>query len=125
MAGTITITEETYGKNNLKLILYDWLSDASGDASATASTEAYNGVIEKVVCEPDGGGTAPSDLYDVTVTDANSLDVLTGQGVDCPDAANLVITGGLLPAVNDKLSLTVTNGGNAKGGKVYVYVNPR
>lgn len=120
MAGTITVTEEVI--KNVTKLTYDWLTDASGDASITATSKAYSGVILKVVAVPDSGGTAPSDLYDITLTDGASLDVLTGQGTDCPSGSNLVIVDDLLPVANDTLSLTVANGGNAKGGIVYVYI---
>ncbi len=118
MAGTITAVESRQG--SVDQIVFSWLSDASGDGTATATTYSYSGDLLKVVCEP--GATTPSDLYDVTLSDDNDLDLLAGQGVDCPDAANLVITGGMLPITNSTISLTIAGGGNAKIGKVYIYI---
>lgn len=118
MAGTITVAETTH--RSIKEIVFSWLSHTDGVASATATTNSYSGVIEKVVCEP--GATTPSDLYDVTLSDADSLDLLAGQGVDCPNGANLVVTGGMIPVVESTISLTIAGGGSAKNGKVYIYL---
>jgi len=118
MAGTITAVESRVG--SVKQIVFSWLSDASGDGTATATTYSYSGDLIKVVCVP--GATTPSDLYDVTLSDDNSLDLLAGQGADCPNGSNLVITGGFLPVTQSVISLTIANGGNAKIGTVYVYI---
>ena len=118
MAGTITAIETRH--RSVQEIIFSWLSDASGDGTATATTYAYSGDILKVVCVP--GATTPDDNYDVTLTDADSIDLLAGQGVDCPNGANLVITGGMIPVVESAISLTIAGGGNAKIGTVHVYV---
>jgi len=120
MAGTITTSEELFG--TIKKIAYDWLTDASGDASATATTASFSGQILRVECVPDSGGTAPSDQYDITLTTADSIDVLYGQGANLSNASTVVIVSDLGVIANDTLSLTVANGGNAKGGTVYVYL---
>jgi len=118
MAGTITVIETTH--RTVKEIVFSWLSHTTGVATATATTESYSGVIEKVVCVP--GATTPSDLYDVTLSDADSLDLLAGQGADCPNGSNLVITGGFLPVVESTISLAIAGGGSAKNGTVYIYL---
>jgi len=118
MAGTITSTVEKFG--SVRLVEFSWLTDASGDGTATATTEVLNGDILKVLCIP--GATTPSDLYDITLADADTYDLLAGQGTDCPNGSNLLITGGLLPVANSTISLTVANGGNAKTGAVRIYL---
>ena len=120
MAGTITAAETTH--RSIKEIVFSWLSDASGDGTATATTGIYTGDLIKVVIVPGTSGEEPDDLYDVTLADADSLDLLAGQGVDCPNTANLVITGGMLPIVESTISLTIAGGGNADTGKVYIYL---
>ena len=122
MAGTVTVTENA-PINGVTRIQFDWLSDASGDATKTTSN-AHSGHVMWAVLEPDSGGTQPTALYDVTVTDSDGYDVLNGGGANCSNAANVY------KAAEDKLgmvysstlSLTVAAAGNAKGGKVTLFI---
>ena len=79
MAGTVTVSEETHG--TIKKLAWAWTSDASGDVSGTATTNAYSGSIERLVTVPDGVD-APTADYDVTLLDQDSTDVLIGAGID-------------------------------------------
>lgn len=122
--GTNTIVYDEVG--TIQVIEMDWLSDASGDVSGTYTVKA-NGIIEKVLFISDTGGTAPTDLYDVTLLDENSDDVLEGGGANIaiastPEAKVPVIGTYFKVAVNGKLQLVVANAGNAKGGEVHVYI---
>jgi hypothetical protein len=118
MAGTVTTTEEVYGPVNK--ITFDWLSDASGDATAT-TTGGHNGELIRAVFVPDTSTTAPSDQYDVTLSDGQSVDLLAGQGVNLSNVNTVVVVDDLIPLAGNKLTLTVANAGNAKGGVVYLY----
>ena len=118
MAGTITASETTIG--SVRQIVFSWLTDGSGDATATATGKEYSGDLIKVLYVP--GTTTPSNLYDITLTDGDSYDLLAGQGTDCPNGSTLVITGGLLPVATSAISLTVANGGAIKTGKVVIYL---
>jgi hypothetical protein len=121
MAGTITVVEETFGIP--QKVTFDWLSHTDGTATITATTNYYTGELLKVLIVPDPVTTVPSDNYSVTLSDSDSYDLLCGQGTACcPTAANLVLTGGLLPITNSKLSLTIAGAGSEKGGKVQVYI---
>ena len=127
MAGTLVTTySET---RTVKKVVLDWLSDASGDC--TGNTVALSGQILRVVFVPDSGGTAPTNLYDVVLNDADSLDVLAGLGANLSNTTSTqvvpVVTNGtagnMAPmAVDGILSLAVSNGGNAKGGQVILYM---
>ncbi len=123
MAGTTTPVEELVG--NVKKIIWAWTCDASGNVNGTGgqTANAYNGAIERLVTVPAGGGSAPSDNYDVTILDEDSTDVLLGAGVD-RDTANTeqVARASLGVVANDKLTLNIANAGNAKGGTVYLYL---
>ncbi len=123
--GTVSITEETYG--SVKKVLFDWTSvDGGGDAGKArkTTTEVYNGVLERAVFVPDSGGTQPTNLYDVTVEDEDGYDVLIGQGADLDNtgAVSKAHSNGLGAVANDKLTVSVTNAGNAKGGAVILYL---
>lgn len=128
MAGTVTITDQKH--KSIRRIELDWLSDASGDVSGT-DTDTVTGQILRVVFIPDSGGTQPTNLYDVVLNDADSLDVLAALGANLSNTTSTqvvpVVTNGtagnMAPMVVDSvLSLVVSNAGNAKGGKVILYV---
>ena len=119
MAGTVTVAETRH--TSVKQIIWDWLSAAGGNADQ-ATTYTYDGALISVTFEPDSGGTQPTDNYDITITDANSVDVLAGNGANLSNAASVLKTtaDGLGAVVASALTLNVTNAGNAKGGKVYL-----
>tara|TARA_Y100000310_G_scaffold317685_1_gene370830 strand:+ start:12806 stop:13168 length:363 start_codon:yes stop_codon:yes gene_type:complete len=119
MAGTATYTERDYG--TVKLLKCAWVSDASGDVSGTASSIVYDGKLLAVTTDP--SATAPTDDYDVTVLDDNSMDVLLGAGSD-RDTANTeyLLEANLGAVAKSKLTVTVANAGNAKEGTVYIWI---
>jgi len=118
--GTVTLTEERPG--SMARVIFDWLSNADGKATKTTAI-AFDGKIECAAFIPDGAPTVPSDLYDVTVSDESGVDVLCGAGIDKSNAATQVTAAASLGAVaSDKLTLSVTNAGVAKGGQVILYI---
>ena len=121
MAGTVTLTEITHTQP--KKITFTWTSSAGGAADG-ATSGTYSGEIIRAVQVPDSGGTQPTDLYDVVLTDADGADVLHGLGANLSNAAatNKAAKDGLGAVVNSVLTLAVTNAGNAKGGKTIVYL---
>ena len=118
MAGTVVTTEQTLG--SVKLVKFAWTSSAGGAADATTS-KVFDGDVALLATDP--GATAPADNYDVVVNDANGIDVLAGGGADRDTANTEFVQGTSLGMVaNSKLTLAVTNAGNAKEGTVYVYI---
>ena len=123
---------------HVRKILIDWTSDDS-DGTVTATTEKIVGVLLKVQTDP--GVTAPSDNYDIVITDTESVDVLSGlggSGGSSPslanrDTANTEVVHlwaenaatdsvpGTQPYVCDKLAVAVTNAGNSKQGQIIIY----
>jgi len=124
MAGTVTTTEETIGR--ISKVKFVWTSSAGGAADAT-TTGYYTGSIIRVVQIPDGGGTQPTNAYDIVVNDNDSADVLLGLGANLSNAANTdkVASDKLGVVANSQLTLAVTNAGNAKGGKTILYIQTR
>lgn len=123
MAGTNTITYEEI--STVKAIKMDWLCDASGNVNGTVSVP-INGIIERVLFISDTGGTAPTNLWDCTVDDADSEDILVGLGANIaiastPESKVPVLGTYFKVAVASTLELKVTNAGNAKGGEVHIY----
>lgn len=121
MAGTVTVTERTH--TSVKLIEFDWLSDASGDATAT-TTKAYDGEVLALATDPDASPADPSVDYDVEITDDQGLDILAGAGADrSATAVEYVTDQATLGAVaGSKLNLAVSNAGNATAGVVWVWI---
>jgi len=126
MAGSITVTTTDLGRGVTKYSIA-WVSGAGGDVSGNAFT-VKTGELRQVKFVPDGGGTAPTDLYDVTVTDANGVDILGGTGANLSSTTAAIKipvfgfqTDRLLLETGD-LTPTVAAAGNAKGGTIILYV---
>ena len=137
MAMACTFTrDESIGVGGLpvRVYTYDWVSDvADGDVDDSVQTDLtrISGEILRVVTIP--GSPAPTNGYDVVLTDEDGYDVLAGQaanrssstvqsvapGVPLSDGTTTSV--GPMP-VHSKLTLGVTNAGNSKAGKVKVYV---
>ncbi len=120
MAGMVTtVLELRIG--TVKKITFDWLSDdAAGTATGTTAA-AYDGKIITLITDP--GTAAPTDDYDVTVTDADGHDVLVGAGANRDTANTELVAEALLGAVAvSKLTVNISNAGNAKDGEVILYI---
>lgn len=135
MAGTNTITYQRFESDpfrRIQRVTLDWLSDAAGAVNGTDTTHLA-GELLKVVFIPDGGATAPTALYDITLEDENGLDILAGQGANLSETTASAICPGValkdgtttsvVPVViDDLLELKVTNAGDSKGGTVVLYL---
>ena len=115
----MALTENVQGP--IQQIVWAWTTDASGDVTATTGG-TYSGKLLTVVTVP-SATAAPTADYDLTVTDANSVDVLHGGGIDRATATTEYIQEASLGVVaNSTLTFTVANGGNAKKGTVIVNI---
>ena len=118
-AGTVVVTEETFG--TIKKVTFAWTSTAGGAADAP-TVATFSGKIEALVTIPDAAD-APTALYDVTVTDADGVDVLAGAGANRSATATELVLSSLLGIVaNDLLTVNITNAGAAKKGRVIVHL---
>ena len=120
-AGTVTITEETYG--TIKKIKFSWTSgDGAEDGTASGQTTyAYSGKILGLATDP--GSPAPTALYDITVTDEDGMDVLMGGGADrSATATEYVLSSSLGAVANDKLTINVSAAGTNTKGIAYLYI---
>lgn len=134
MPGTVSFTDQNFtdkASRPVRKFSINWTSDASGDVSGT-QTAYLSGVIARVAFVPGSGGSAPTNLYDVTLLDESGLDVLAGQGANLTTSASAVVPGVPLKDgtttsvhpchIDDKLELRVANAGNAKSGTVILYL---
>lgn len=122
--GTVVITEETF--SYVKKIAFGWTSvDGGGNAGKAVKTteESYSGQIVRLVTVPTGAPNVPSDNYDVAILDEDGVDVLMGAGVDRDETnTEQVLAASLGYVANDRLTLSVSNAGNAKKGTAYLYI---
>ena len=118
----VTITQDSVFYQ-IQKISWDWLSASDGTVSS-AAFGAYMGKIVKAILASDSGGTAPTNLYDVTIEDEDGYDVLSGEGADVTSAATvyLVDPNKCLWVRSNSLTLKVANAGDAKGGVVTLYI---
>jgi hypothetical protein len=143
MAGTSTVTYDdgidgAGFQGGIRKILVDWVSDAS-DGTCVIVTRKIVGELVRGVTDP--GATAPTDNYDIVITDEEGVDVLAAcvaagrladrdtanseQAyffVENVDASPLATS--RHPVVCDKLTITVTNAGNSKLGQLILYYRP-
>lgn len=123
------------GRGRIRTITATWTSDASGDAAAT--TEKINGVLLKGVTDPAAGGSAPTDDYDIALTDSDGANLLQGCADDLADrdtanteTVHFLVSDGTAgiavhPAVNSTVTVTVSNAGNTKSGTLVLYYEVR
>lgn len=126
MAGSITVTTSEAGK--LAKYSIAWTCDAGGAVSAN-TFNVMAGELVQAGYVPNSGGTQPTDLYDVTLTDPNGIDILGGTGANLSNATASVA----VPAVSTyfrrmleagSYTPVVANAGNAKGGTIVLLVRP-
>jgi hypothetical protein len=114
---------------SIRSVVWSWTSSAGGGVSGF-DTKPISGELLRFVTNP--GATAPTDNYDVTLLDADGVDVLGTQGTD-RDTANseqfpplIVGTIGAASyvrpvAVNGPLSLVIAAAGDSKQGTITLY----
>lgn len=127
--GTTTVTVAAIGNGDVVKYTIAWVSDASGNVTAnTAAMDAVRlGYIHQVKYVPDAAGTQPTDLYDVTLVDANAVDLLAGGGANLSNATSTQVMINPAPFYDHTgtLEFKVANGGNAKGGTFIMWLSPR
>jgi hypothetical protein len=127
MAGTLVVTRDprvmpASGKV-VERIVVDWTSDASGNADVSIAN--LYGYLIKVVTDP--GATAPTDDYDITLVDENSVDaaasLLLNRDTANSETVYPTVSGAATPVfLCGTHTFTVANAGNAKVGRAVLYV---
>ena len=114
-------------------LVYEFTASAAGAWTKDIEHGEINGIIARVTTVPDGT-TAPTDNYDVTLVDQDSVDLFFGYGADRDATA----TESFVPlisqtedginfqrctvAVAAKVTLTVANAGSGGKGKIIIIV---
>lgn len=125
--GTVTVTtKKIFGNDNITQYTVSATSSAGGAVSANPFS-VVPGEIYAVKFVPCSGGTQPSDLSDATLVDANSIDLLDGQGANLSNSAGAYVqftTPFYFPGsgASQTLDLVWANAGNAKCMVVTLWV---
>lgn len=117
----MAVTEDNSGK--LYKVKFTLTSTTAGTAS-DVTTGRYNGIVHRVVFVPDAGGTQPTDAWDITIADGDSVDILNGLGANLTNAATVqkANVDGLGDVKSSLLTANLTNAGDSKGVTVILYI---
>lgn len=122
MAGTIVLSDSA--TNIIRKYTINWTSSVGGAADGT--TVVLSGAIERVNFVPDGTDV-PTNGYTVTLTDTDGIDVLQGIGAlglsDTVATTAIPMISNNKIVINDALTVTIAGAGNAKKGKISLYIS--
>jgi len=123
-AGSCTTTETIHG--SMKKVVFAWTAGTAPSHTGLVSdttTHAYDGQIIGFTTIPATAGDQPDDNYDVTLTDANSHDVLLGAGANRDETNTEHVTATSMSGVaGSPLTLNVTNAGAGLKGTAIVWI---
>lgn len=141
MAGSVATFSYDEGKDGagaqcgVKKVILDWTSDASSGA-VSGTTRKIVGRLIKATTDP--GSTAPSDDYDITLTDEYGVNILTACQSDLTNrdtanseetyflvkdaAAGTPLAQSVHPVVCGPLTIAIASAGNSKLGQLVLYI---
>lgn len=118
-AAIISCTVTGRDISRVRKITWTWTSATGGTASLVTPEPVYGEVVALLT---DPGTPAPTDNYDITITDADGYDVMQGAGAN-RDTAN---TETAVPTAKSVafglLTIDITNAGDEKSGVAVLYV---
>lgn len=137
MAGSITVTTTDLaptGQSGVIKYSIAWTSDAGGAVNAANTFAIRFGRILQVKFVPGTGGAQPTNNYTAQLQDADGADLFAGVG----SGTNLINTGPqivcpitspgnaqrVLVEANAAVALVIAGAGNAKTGRVDIFVGP-
>lgn len=127
------------GRGSIRKVIADFTTDDT-TGSVEGTTEKISGELIKIVTDP--GSAAPTDNWDVVLTDEEGVDLsvhLSDVAIAALIARDTATTEetylpledeagtariGLWPVICDKLTITVNNAGNSKTGQIILYYRP-
>lgn len=135
MAGSIVLTTREV-TNNILLYSVTWTSDAAGDVNGNTFAMSV-GTILAVEFIPGTGEVVPTALYDVDLLDAENVTMFDdgsgtsiGANLSATEATHKVPLAGLTGVTiyrrwhhGGNVQPTVANAGNAKSGKINIYLS--
>lgn len=109
------------------LVTVDCETASDDGALAANNTTPFeiHGVLISCKSVPDGGGTAPTDQYDLVLNDESGVDLLAGAGADRSGTAAEIVTpafdGAPYAMISGPLTVGLTNAGNSKGTTLHLW----
>jgi hypothetical protein len=122
-AGTATVTEKTAFA--VQKIVWSWTAgtDAEAGTVTKVTSASFTGKLIGLTTIPAAAGDAPTDDYDITITDSASHDVLLGAGANRDTANTEHVAATSLGAVaGSPLTLNVSAAGASKKGTVILWI---
>ena len=92
----------------------------SSDTGAATGTVTLDGAIVRVATNP--GATAPTVNYDLTIVDADGIDLLATEGLNRDTSTSEQIFPSDTPFHNGDVTVTIANAGDTKDGVVTLYM---
>lgn len=122
-AESCTVTEKQLTRtanSSMHVQTWTWQSKTDGSLTACAGPAAVNGWVILTTTKP--GTTNPTALYDLTLTDSDSIDVMGGTLADRSATLAEQVTS-VVRYVRGKLTLNLSNNSvNTAQGTVTVYI---
>lgn len=132
--GTVTVTSDYAAAGDVTKVNFAFIANAAGAATipATSSSTEWPKTGRNVGCiafvETDPGSTAPTDNYDITLTDQYGLDIMGGSlanrdTTDTEQAAPLIGSFAGCRTVTSAFTINISgNSVNSATGTVIVYI---
>jgi hypothetical protein len=130
--GTVTTSWTHYPQHEVSILTVSWVGGTVGEAGTVPATAlpAFQGWVFQFITDP--GATAPTTLYDITLPDADGLDVAGATLMD----RSATVTGRAMPLlatstygpwwVDSVLTFTLTNNSVASStGTLKIYIKRR
>jgi hypothetical protein len=131
-AGSVTVTRSK-GSGDALYVLFTWIGNATGGGQVPSTSsspsfgETYSGCVFAIETNP--GSPAPTDDYDITLTDTDGVDLLGGQGANRDTATSEMVlakVGSAFACAPTHSAFTFNLSGNivnsATGtAKIYIY----
>ena len=120
-AGSVSQTWQPV-TDDVTVLTFSWTADSSnGSVPATATVSDVDAFVFMVVTNP--GTTAPTDDYDITLTDEDGVDIMGGNLADRDEANSEQAVLTVTRFVSGTLTLNITNNSvNSATGTVAVYL---
>lgn len=130
-AASSIVGTETYARNtpreSVQVITVAWTAHTDGSVTAETIDVDPQGYVFMVVTNP--GGTAPTAAYDITITDADGVDIMGGtlanRSATASEQAVPAVSTGIYGGryVTTAPTLTIANNSvNGATGTVVIYV---
>jgi hypothetical protein len=129
---TGTVSQATIALGPVLRTTYTWTAGTNNNSVTYNDGKYVRGELLRVELNPTTGSTAPTGAYTIVLSDAAGVDILAGLGAAATSNAVVSIAPGIVRAVgvstsiypfaiNDPLTLSVTNCGNSRSGYVHLY----